>query len=110
MTERDRQTDFLMRLLVLADCKGDGDLQARIEQAQHDEKCLRFAFLFVGLIGGFALAGLGYCAVLHPDFLDNSAPTLVKKLPEPLRRIVGDLANEGRLLVALGMPADEQAD
>ena len=78
MTERDRQTDFLMRLLVMADCTGDGDLQARIQQAQHDENCLQFAFTLVGLVGGFALAGLGYCAVLHPDFLNNSAPTLVK--------------------------------
>jgi len=77
MTERDKQTDFLMRLLVLADCKGD-DLQARIQQAQHDENSVRFAFILVALIGGFALAGLGYCAVLHPDFLNNSAPTLVK--------------------------------
>ncbi|HEU4993838.1 MAG TPA: circadian clock KaiB family protein [Gemmatimonadaceae bacterium] len=32
-----------------------------------------------------------------------AAPTLVKSLPEPLRRIIGDLANEDRLLVALGM-------
>jgi circadian clock protein KaiB len=39
-----------------------------------------------------------------------AAPTLVKRLPEPLRRIVGDLANEGRLLLALGMPANERAD
>ena len=78
MTERDRQTDFLMRLLALANCSADDDLKARIEQAQHDEKCLRFAFTLVALIGGFAIAGLGYCAVLHPDFLDNSAPTLVK--------------------------------
>jgi len=78
MTERDRQTDFLMRLLVLADCTGDKELEGRIQQAQHDENCLRFAFTLVGLVGGFALAGLGYCAVLHPDFLNNSAPTLVK--------------------------------
>lgn len=78
MTERDRQTDFLMRLLVLADCKAEDDLHSRIQQAQHDEKCLQFAFTFVALVGGAALAGLGYCAVLHPEFFDNSAPTLVK--------------------------------
>ena len=32
-----------------------------------------------------------------------AAPTLVKSLPEPLRRIVGDLANESVLLMALGV-------
>ncbi|HKQ38072.1 MAG TPA: hypothetical protein VJ063_08350 [Verrucomicrobiae bacterium] len=78
MTERDRQTEFLMRVLALADCKDEAGLQTRIHQAQHDEQCLRFAFTLVGLIGGAALAGLGYCAVLHPEFFDNSTPTLVK--------------------------------
>jgi circadian clock protein KaiB len=32
-----------------------------------------------------------------------AAPTLVKQLPEPLRRIVGDLADESVLLLALGV-------
>lgn len=78
MTERDRQTEFLTRLLVLTDPKVDGDLRARLERAQHDEKCVRLAFTLVGLVGGFAMAGLGYCAVLHPEFFDSSAPTLVR--------------------------------
>ena len=63
---------------MLAEPKTERDLQARIQQAQHDEKCVRFAFTFVALVGGFALAGLGYCAVLHPEFLDSTTPTLVK--------------------------------
>jgi circadian clock protein KaiB len=32
-----------------------------------------------------------------------AAPTLVKQLPEPLRRVIGDLADEGRVLLALGV-------
>jgi circadian clock protein KaiB len=32
-----------------------------------------------------------------------AAPTLVKHLPLPLRRVVGDMADEGRLLVALNV-------
>ena len=78
MTERERQTDFLKRLLVLAEPKAERELHARINQAQHDEKCIRFAFILVALVGGFAVCGLGYCAVLHPEFFDSSAPTLVK--------------------------------
>jgi len=78
MTERDKQTEFLTRLLVLADSKVEGDLRARLERAQHDEKCVRLAFTLVGLVGVFAMAGLGYCAVLHPEFFDSSAPRLVK--------------------------------
>ncbi len=36
-----------------------------------------------------------------------AAPTLVKELPLPLRRIVGDMADEGRVLLALGIRRDE---
>lgn len=33
-----------------------------------------------------------------------AAPTLVKELPLPLRRVVGDLTDEGHVLVTLGVP------
>jgi circadian clock protein KaiB len=32
-----------------------------------------------------------------------AAPTLVKKLPEPLRRFIGDLSDRERVLVGLGL-------
>ncbi len=32
-----------------------------------------------------------------------AAPTLVKQLPTPLRRVVGDMADEGRILLALDL-------
>jgi circadian clock protein KaiB len=34
-----------------------------------------------------------------------AAPTLVRSLPQPLRRVVGDMADEGRVLLALGIRA-----
>ena len=64
--------------MVLAESKADRGLQARIDQAQHDENCIRFALTLVMFIGGFAVSGLGYCSVLHPEFFDSTAPTLVK--------------------------------
>jgi circadian clock protein KaiB len=36
-----------------------------------------------------------------------AAPTLVKMLPLPLRRIIGDLANEERVLAGLGLSPRE---
>jgi circadian clock protein KaiB len=36
-----------------------------------------------------------------------AAPTLVKMLPLPLRRIIGDLANEERVLAGLGLSPKE---
>lgn len=32
-----------------------------------------------------------------------AVPTLVRKFPEPLRRIIGDLSNENRVLVGLNL-------
>jgi circadian clock protein KaiB len=32
-----------------------------------------------------------------------AAPTLVKKLPLPLRKVIGDMSNPGRILVVLGV-------
>lgn len=37
-----------------------------------------------------------------------AAPTLVKQLPLPLRRIIGDLSNSDKVLVGLGLKAMEQ--
>ena len=34
-----------------------------------------------------------------------AAPTLVKRLPEPLRRIIGDMSSTDRLLVGLDLKA-----
>ena len=40
-----------------------------------------------------------------------AAPTLIKKLPLPLRKLVGDMQDRARVLVILGVvPKDEGAD
>ena len=47
----------------------------------------------------------------HPQAAEDArilaTPTLIKKLPQPLRRIIGDLTNRGVVLAALGIPSDE---
>jgi circadian clock protein KaiB len=35
------------------------------------------------------------------------APTLVKQLPLPIRRLLGDLSDTGRVLLALDLPSDD---
>ena len=35
-------------------------------------------------------------------------PTLVRRLPPPIRRIIGDLSNEERVLIALDLQAPER--
>src|SRR5262245_35613379 len=35
-----------------------------------------------------------------------AAPTLIKKLPVPVRRFIGDMSNEERLLIGLDIPPE----
>ncbi len=37
-----------------------------------------------------------------------AAPTLIKKLPEPLRRIIGDMSNKERVLLGLDLRPKDQ--
>ena len=39
-----------------------------------------------------------------------AAPTLIKKLPLPLRRLVGDLSNKKEVLLGLDLTRDSNAD
>ncbi len=39
-----------------------------------------------------------------------AAPTLIKRLPLPLRRLIGDMADEQRVLVGLDLRTKDDAD
>ena len=78
MSERQKQTQFLKCLLGFAGNRKRRELHERILKAEHDEKCVRSALVLVGLVVLFSLSGLGYSAVLLPEFFDNSTPFLVK--------------------------------
>lgn len=45
----------------------------------------------------------------HPQALDAdgilAVPTLVRRAPKPVRRVIGDLSNDAALRQALGLPA-----
>ena len=38
-----------------------------------------------------------------------ATPTLVKKGPQPERRMIGDMSNRARLIAGLGLPAESHA-
>jgi circadian clock protein KaiB len=39
-----------------------------------------------------------------------AVPTLVKELPPPLRRVIGDLSDRGRILLLLGVKPGENGE
>ena len=78
MSERQKQREFLKGLLGFAGSPVRRDLHDRMLKAEHDEKCVRSALILVGLVALFSVSGLGYSAVLLPEFFDSSTPLLVK--------------------------------
>jgi hypothetical protein len=76
-TERERQNEFLKSLL---DNETDETrrLRKRLEQAAQNEHSICRALVLMIVIAVFAVLGLGYSAVLMPEFFDNATPLLVK--------------------------------
>ena len=67
-TEHQKQTAFL-RSLIHHSGTGEGrQFLDRMDEAQRHEKCLGRAVLLVAVIGLLACSGLGYAAVLRPEF------------------------------------------
>jgi len=48
----------------------------------------------------------------HPHLAQNdqivALPTLVRKLPEPIKRLIGDLSNRERVMIALDLQTTEK--
>ena len=78
MSEHQKQSNFLKTLLTYDDSEEHRRLRARIDGAEKDERCIRYAGRLVGLVTLLAIAGLGYSAVLLPEFFSNSRNLLVQ--------------------------------
>jgi len=76
-TERERQHEFIKSLLN--DNSDEGRrLRKRLEQSAQNECSIRRALVLMIVVAVFAVVGLGYSAVLMPEFFDNATPLLVK--------------------------------
>lgn len=78
MNERQKQSAFLKDLLRGEDSPASQELKAQIIKSEQNEKCVRCALMIVGVIGSLSVAGLGYSAVLLPNFFESSTPFLVR--------------------------------
>lgn len=74
------QADFLRQLLSFYGVPERGELGDRMEAADRDIQSMYRACRAVGIMAGFCLAGLGYCAVLLPDFFASTTPPAVRVL------------------------------
>ncbi len=97
MRELDGDARYVLRLYVAG--SGERSLQAvgRVKRLceQHIEG--RYELEVIDIYQHPSEAGSGQVI---------AAPTLVKHMPPPLRRVVGSMADEGRVLIALGVRAN----
>lgn len=78
MSEYQRQADFLKKLVMYEDTPETRALCERLSQVERSERCTQCACRLVGLIALLGLSGLGYAAVLLPQFFDNSTHFIVR--------------------------------
>ncbi len=80
MSERQKQTVFLKRLLQNEESEQQQELQQRIAQAERDERCVRTAMHLVAVIGLLSISGICYEAVFVEDFFQNPTHLLTRVL------------------------------
>src|SRR5262245_30158218 len=78
MSEHRKQADFLKKLLMFEDNPAHRSLCERLAAAEKNERCLMLACRLVVLVALVALGGIGYSAVLLPQFFDNSTHIVLR--------------------------------
>ena len=68
MSEHDRETDFVIRIIAYDDTSERQTLEERMRKARSDEGCVRRAAYLVLLSAALALAGLSYAIIFAADF------------------------------------------
>ena len=78
MSEHRKQSEFLKKLVLHDDSVANRSLCDRLTAAERNERCLMLACRLVGLIALVALGGIGYSAVLLPEFFDNTTHVVLR--------------------------------
>lgn len=78
MSERQRDTAFLRKVIRYDDTAERHKLEEGIALDQRNERCIRRAICVVGLLSALALAGLCYLAIFLPDFFRNKSHLAIK--------------------------------
>jgi formate hydrogenlyase subunit 3/multisubunit Na+/H+ antiporter MnhD subunit len=78
MSDHQRETAFLRRCILYEDTVERHHLEARLTQAERDERCVRGAVWLMSLLTALALAGLCYSALFLADFPQNKSHLTLK--------------------------------
>ena len=77
MSEHQKDTEFLRRIIVYGDTEEHHELEKRIAQVQRDEQCVQRVTLAAVLFTLAAIVGLAYMALLEENFPYNESQLLL---------------------------------
>src|SRR5437762_5913841 len=78
MSERQKQNEFVRDLIRSHESDDCRELQLRLARAEQNERCVGAALRLVLLLGLLSISGLGYSAVLAPEFFASTTPVAVQ--------------------------------
>ena len=77
MSEYRKQAAFLKAMMTFEEGADDCELRERLSHAERNERCLLCSCRLVALIALLGFAGLGYSAVLLPEFFDQTTHAII---------------------------------
>lgn len=80
MSERQKETAFLKRIILLGDTNEGRELERKIAKVECDERRVRRFAAGMALCGALAVAGLAYGAILQEDVPFGTPESVVKVL------------------------------
>ena len=78
MSDHQKDTEFLKRLIHCEDSETSRQLESRISEAETRERIVRCALAQVAILAALAISGLCYAAILLPDFPQNRSQLILK--------------------------------
>lgn len=73
MSQHQREMTYLRQCIAYDDTAERHEVEAKITQAERDERCVRRAVWLMAVVAALAAVGVGYAAVLLEDYPDNVA-------------------------------------
>jgi hypothetical protein len=99
MSDHQKETAFLRRLILLADSDARRELEERLGQVQRDECCVKRRALVMAVLAALAGAGVAYSAVLQTNFPYGELSFALKLLLEIEAAALISLAGFGCMLM-----------
>jgi hypothetical protein len=103
MSEHDRDTEFVTRIIGYVDTSERQTLEERMGKTRRDERCVRRAAYLMLLFAGLAIAGLFYSVIFAADFPLDVTQLLTRLVVKALSAVALSSLTCAVAFIALGL-------